>query len=88
MVFAKLKLKYYLGFDTITLIKIEKRGNSSLAVQVSLQLDEKFQKYHIDITVHSQCLKIIVKVSFDNASETSYIYILCGQKFIKNAKNW
>ena len=27
------------------------------------------------------------KVSFDIASEASYVYILSGQKFIKNAKN-
>ena len=35
----------------------------------------------------SQCLKITEKVSFNNASEASYIYILSGQKFITNAKN-
>ena len=27
------------------------------------------------------------KVAFNIASETSYVYILSGQKFIKNAKN-
>ena len=27
------------------------------------------------------------KVSFNIASEASYVYILLGQKFIKNAKN-
>ena len=36
--------------------------------------------------VSTQCLKIIEKVSFNNASEASYIYILSGQKLIKNAK--
>ena len=25
---------------------------------------------------------------FDIASQASYVYILSGQKFIKNAKNW
>ena len=35
----------------------------------------------------AQCLKITEKVSFDIASEASYIYILSGQKLIKNAKN-
>ena len=35
----------------------------------------------------SQCLKITEKVSFNVASEASYIYILSGQKLIKNAKN-
>ena len=34
-----------------------------------------------------QCLKITEKVSFNIASEASYVYILSGQKFIKNAKN-
>ena len=32
-------------------------------------------------------LKITEKVSFNIASEASYVYILSGQKFIKNAKN-
>ena len=34
-----------------------------------------------------QCLKIAQKVAFNSASEASYVYILSGQKFIKNAKN-
>ena len=34
----------------------------------------------------TQCLKITEKVSFNIASEASYVYILSGQKFIKNAK--
>ena len=33
------------------------------------------------------CLKIREKVSFNIASEASYVYILNGQKLIKNAKN-
>ena len=35
----------------------------------------------------TQCLKITDKVSFNIASEASYVYILSGQKLIKNAKN-
>ena len=35
----------------------------------------------------AQCLKITEKVSFNIASEASYIYILRGQKFINKAKN-
>ena len=35
----------------------------------------------------TQCLKITEKVAFNIASEASYVYILSGQKFIKNAKN-
>ena len=32
-------------------------------------------------------MKITEKVAFNIASEASYVYILSGQKFIKNAKN-
>ena len=39
------------------------------------------------ISYSSRCLKITEKVSFNIASEASYIYILSGQKLIKNAKN-
>ena len=34
-----------------------------------------------------RCLKMTEKVSFNIASEASYVYILSGQKLIKNAKN-
>ena len=36
---------------------------------------------------YPRCLKITEKVSFNIASEESYVYILSGQKLIKNAKN-
>mgnify|MGYP001363378883 CR=1 FL=1 len=35
----------------------------------------------------ARCLKITEKVSFNIASEASYLYILSGQKLSKNAKN-
>ena len=35
----------------------------------------------------TRCLKITEKVSFNIASKESYVYILSGQKFLKNAKN-
>ena len=35
---------------------------------------------------HAQWLKITEKVAFNIASEASYVYILNGQKFIKNTK--
>ena len=35
----------------------------------------------------TRCLKITEKVSFNIASEASYVNILSGQKLIKNAKN-
>ena len=34
----------------------------------------------------ARCLKITEKVSFNIVSESNYVYILSGQKFIKNAK--
>ena len=39
------------------------------------------------LLLQSRCLKITEKVSFNIASEASYVYVLSGQKFIKNAKN-
>ena len=39
------------------------------------------------LVVLAQCLKITEKVAFNIASEASYVYILSGQEFIKNAKN-
>ena len=35
----------------------------------------------------ARCLKILKKVSFNIASEASYVYIMSGQKLIKNAKS-
>ena len=43
---------------------------------------------HIPLKIpDARCLKITDKVSFNIASEASYVYILSGQKLIKNAKN-
>ena len=39
------------------------------------------------ISIVSRCLKITEKVSFNIASEASYVYIMRGQKLTKNAKN-
>ena len=39
------------------------------------------------ISIVSRCLKITEKVSFNSASEASYVYINSGQKSIKIAKN-
>ena len=39
------------------------------------------------LLARARCLKITEKVSFNIASEASYVYILSGQKFIKNALN-
>ena len=45
-----------------------------------------YQRVRSDFTT-SRCLKITEKVSFKIASEACYVYILSGQKLIKNAKN-
>ena len=42
---------------------------------------------HLYLYSTTQCLKFTEKVSFNIASEASYVYILSGQKLIKNAKN-
>ena len=39
------------------------------------------------VSKFARCLKNTDKVSFNIASEASYVYILSGQKLIKNAKN-
>ena len=44
------------------------------------------QKKIIDASL-ARCLKITEKVSFKIAREASFVYILSGQKLIKNAKN-
>ena len=44
---------------------------------------DKHKYNHLTAT---RCLKITEKVSFNIASEASYVYILSGQKSIKNAK--
>ena len=37
---------------------------------------------------YTLCLKLIEKVSFNIASEASYVYILSGQKFSKKRQKW
>ena len=55
-------------------------------------LSEAFSQKNLDLYLVcilgpiSQCLKITEKVSFNIASEASYVNILSGQKLIKNAK--
>ena len=39
------------------------------------------------LLITTRCLKITEKVSFNIASEASYVYIFSGQKSIKNTKN-
>ena len=48
-------------------------------------MEKRIQK-RVSITI-ARCLKITEKVSFNIASEASYVYVLSGQKLIQNAKN-
>ena len=48
---------------------------------------QKFFGFDINDFHSARCLKITEKVSFNIASEASYVYILSGQKLIKSAKN-
>ena len=45
---------------------------------------KKYKKPTFDV---AQCLKITEKVSFNIASEASYVYNLNGQKFIEKCQN-
>ena len=47
---------------------------------------EVYEREPWQIHQNAWCLKITEKVAFNIASEASYVYILSGQKFIKNAK--
>ena len=53
---------------------------SRIFTNVSCQVSSQTMPY-------ARCLKITEKVSFNIASEASYVYILSGQKLIKNARN-
>ena len=60
-------------------------------INYSFDLLTTGQKLYWQISISAKgfprCLKITEKVSLIIASEASYVYILSGQKFIKNAKN-
>ena len=60
-------------------------GDGELSKVVSNHLGLK-KKEKLN-NVLAQCLKITQKVAFTIASEASYVYILSGQKFLKNGKN-
>ena len=59
-----------------------------IGTHTSKKEHQLFTKLLATLTLHSaRCLKITEKVSFNTASEASYVYVLSGQKLIKNAKN-
>ena len=51
------------------------------------RLKNHCHEYYLPInkTFISRCLKITEKVSFNIVSEANYVYILSGQKLLKNA---
>ena len=60
----------------------------SVVLQMSWWVTRKILRLKAQTEIDRQrCLKIIQKVSFNISSEASYVYILSGQKLIKNAKN-
>ena len=65
--------------------------SSAKALLENLQLPNRVSRHILNSLVnteYSECLNITEKVAFNIASEASYVYILSGQKFIKNAKKW
>ena len=48
---------------------------------------KKGVNHDIPQSSQTRCLEITEKVSFNTASEASYVFILSGQKFTKNVKN-
>ena len=56
-------------------------------LQIQLKSTRFYRNYQFLEGYEPQCLKIAQNVAFDIASEACYVYILIGQKFIKNAKN-
>ena len=71
------------GPPIISMNSVEESASPTKALDHdSDNLSKSSTHYHC-----AQCLKITEKVSFNIASEASYVYILSGQKFIKKAKN-
>ena len=60
----------------------------STSVYLIMVAKVDFRRWYIRAirSIPAQCLKITEKVSFNIASEASYVYMLSGQKFSKNEK--
>ena len=58
-----------------------------LPIDTEFALLDKRTKKNRFFPLEPRCLKTTEKVSFNIVSEGSYVYILSGQKLIKNAKN-
>ena len=68
--------------------KLHSSGSKTDALSGRISTQKSFLKCtQNSVLTLTRCLKIAEKVSFIIASEASYVYILSGQKLIKNAKN-
>ena len=67
-------------------LQVMRRSFDVLFVNFSWKLVRLFFCMLPPFSLASRCLKITEKVAFNIASEASYVYILSGQKLIKNAK--
>ena len=66
-------------------LKLEMFSNCKKGRQHSVWKSQEISRFCCKSS--TQCWKITEKVAFNIASEASYVYILSGQKFIKNAKD-
>ena len=68
-------------------IRLEEKCDFCSFLQSGIGRRARAEEMWIDRALPTQCLKIIEKVAFNIASKASYVHILSGQKFAKNAKN-
>ena len=80
---GRLRLLYQRYLDHLNTIKV----TCTLGFWYPYSSVNVFFSIFLCIVAVARCLKITGKVSFNIASEASYIYSLSGQKLIKNAKN-
>ena len=67
---------------------IGQKGRSFLVREFGIRPNRSCKNPYPWHCIAARCLKITEKVSFNIASEASYVYILSGQKLIKKAKKW
>ena len=84
--FFFLASKCIFWFKVVHFYQVLQSMQFSVQFQVLSQFGRTLLRAALCATL-SQCLKITEKVSFNIASEASYVYILSGQKLTKNAKN-
>ena len=78
---------FFVVFKHCAYCTMMNRKVKSAQLLLKLENDFPFGFTNHHVTAPAQCLKISKKVAFNIASEANYVYILSGQKLIKNAKN-